>query len=74
MNSSKPTKAHCKPTYLEFRLLWLSSFLIVLPTIAFKRLLPTQWRHWSRDKNIFTVVREAREFASTITPMAFQAY
>jgi hypothetical protein len=59
---------------MEFRLLWLLSFLIALPTIALKRLLPTEWRHWRRDKNIFTVVREAREFASTFTPMAFQAY
>jgi hypothetical protein len=74
MQDIKRSKANGKPSYLEFRMLWLISFFIALPGIAIKRLLPTQWRHWRRDKNIFTVVREAREFASTVAPMAFQAY
>ena len=74
MQNMTKTKNHHKPTKLEYRVLWLSSFVLVLPTITIKRLLPTQWRHWRRDKNIFTVVSEARELAGTIAPMAFKAY
>jgi len=68
------TKPSYKPTRFEFRLLWLASFILVLPTVTIKRLLPTQWRRWRRDKNIFTVVRESREIVNTIIPMAFRAY
>ncbi len=63
-----------KTTDLEYRILWVSSFMLVLPTIAIQRLLPTQWRHWRRDKNILTVVKEARDTANIITPMAYKAF
>jgi len=58
----------------EHRLLWLSSFLMILPTIAVTRLLPTQWKHWSSGKSIFTVVKDAKEQASIIATMALTAY
>jgi hypothetical protein len=74
MQQVNKRQAHHKPSRFEYRLLWVSSFMLVLPTITIKRLLPTQWRHWRRDKNIFTVVSEAREVAGTIAPMAFKAY
>ncbi len=74
MQTMNKTKNYHKPTTLEYRVLWLLSFILVLPTITIKRLLPTQWRYWRRDKNIFTVVSEARELTGTIAPMAFKAY
>lgn len=58
----------------EHRLLWLSSFVMILPTIMITRLLPTQWKYWSSGKSIFTAVSDAKAHASLIATMAFTAY
>lgn len=58
----------------DHKLVWLSSFIMILPTIMITRLLPTQWKYWSSGKSIFTVVRDAKAHASIIATMSFTAY
>ncbi len=58
----------------EYRFFWLVSFLVLVIAITAVRLFPTSWSKWRRDKNIFTVIREARELTDSAVPMAFMAF
>jgi hypothetical protein len=74
MQEQRTNNVNEKSVKGEHRLLWLSSFIMILPTILVTRLLPTQWKYWSSGKSIFTVVRDAKAQASIIATMAFTAY
>jgi len=74
MQKIKQYHARSAPTDLEYRVVWLSCFTLMLPTLIFKRLLPTHWSRWKEGHNPLTAFREAKNSADMLTPMMYQGY
>ena len=57
---------------LDFRLIYIASFIIFLASAALGRLMPWRWLGWSSGSHRRgSIVGEARAAANTFTPFAF---
>jgi len=55
---------------IDFRLIYITSFIIFLASAALGRLMPWRWRGWSSGRR-GSIISEARAAANTFTPFAF---
>ena len=57
---------------LDFRLIYIASFIIFFASAALGRLIPWRWLGWSSgSRRRASIIGEARAAANTFTPFAF---
>jgi len=57
---------------IDFRLIYIVSFIIFFASAALGRLMPWRWpARWSGSHRRSSIIREARAAANTFTPFAF---
>lgn len=57
----------------SYRVIWLSGFIMIFPVTLISRLLPSQWKYWTRKNNIMNIVRDSKEQASIMAGIVSKA-
>jgi len=76
MKSISPLARLAKQEAKEFRFIYAVCFVIFLMVAIIARLLPAQWRPWSRftaAQGRTSIIDEAKAAANTFIPFAFMA-